>query len=247
MSQQPLPPQLPRRPGCLQPLSALFAETALSSSCNYYYHMASTSIPTLQQRLRELLRERSITHGDFTLASGRRSSFYIDARRTTMSGEGLVVIGALGLARLVARGWAPDLVGGLTLGADPVAYAIAAAARAQGRPLDAFSVRKQAKAHGTGKRIEGCFRPGAAVVVVEDVITTGHSAAEAIRAVEAGGGRVLGGLAAVDRGGGGRGAPGRTGDGGGGPVPPPDPGLRFPRPATGPRPASRGAARFAAS
>ena len=166
--------------------------------------MPSPSIPTLQQRLREILRERSITHGDFTLASGRRSNFYIDARRTTMSGEGLVVIGTLGLARLAARGWAPDLVGGLTLGADPVAYAIAAAARAQGRPLDAFSVRKQAKTHGTGKRIEGCFTPGAAVVVVEDVITTGHSAAEAIAAVTAEGGRVLGVLAVVDREEGGR-------------------------------------------
>src|SRR5207249_629560 len=118
--------------------------------------------------------------------------------------EGLVVIGALGLARLTARGWAPDLVGGLTLGADPVAYAVAAAARAQGMPLDAFSVRKQAKAHGTGKRIEGCFSPGAAVVVVEDVITTGHSAAEAIAAVTAEGGRVLGVLAVVDREEGGR-------------------------------------------
>src|SRR2546430_5176972 len=204
MSQQPLPPQLPRRPGCLQPLSALFAETALSSSCNYYYHMASNSIPTLQQRLRELLRERSITHGDFTLASGRRSSFYIDARRTTMSGEGLLLIGTLGLARLAARGWAPELVGGLTLGADPVAYAVAAAARAQGQPLDAFSVRKQTKTHGTGKRIEGCFTPGAAVVIVEDVITTGHSAAEAIAAVTTEGGRVLGVLAVVDREEGGR-------------------------------------------
>ena len=81
--------------------------------------MAST--PDLERRLRELLRERSIARGDFVLASGKRSSFYIDARRTTMSGEGLVVIGALGLARLTARGWAPDLVGGLTLGADPVA------------------------------------------------------------------------------------------------------------------------------
>src|SRR6266513_4909222 len=192
MSQRPLPPQVPRRPDCLQPLSASYAETALSSSCNYYYHMASTSIPTLQQRLRELLRERSITHGDFTLASGRRSSFYIDARRTTMSGEGLVVIGALGLARLAARGWAPDLVGGLTLGADPVAYAVAAAARAQGRPIDAFTVRKQAKTHGTGRRIEGCFTPGATVVVVEDVITSGDSAREAIAAITAEGGRVLG-------------------------------------------------------
>jgi orotate phosphoribosyltransferase len=166
--------------------------------------MPPPSLPALQQRLRDLLREHSVTHGDFTLASGRRSSFYIDARRTTMSGEGLVVIGALGLARLVARGWAPDLVGGLTLGADPVAYAVAAAARAQGRALDAFTVRKQAKTHGAGKRIEGCFRPGASVVVVEDVITTGQSAAEAIAAVTAEGGRVLGVLAVVDREEGGR-------------------------------------------
>jgi orotate phosphoribosyltransferase len=166
--------------------------------------MSSTSVPGLQQRLRELLRERSITRGDFILASGRRSSFYIDARRTTMSGEGLVVIGALGLARLAVRGWTPDLVGGLTLGADPVAYAIAAAARAQERTLDAFTVRKQAKTHGTGRRIEGCFRPGAAVVVVEDVITSGQSAREAIDAITAEGGRVLGVLAVVDREEGGR-------------------------------------------
>lgn len=164
--------------------------------------MSSTA--TLGQRLRELLRERSVIRGDFTLASGKRSSFYIDARRTTMSGEGLAVIGALGLERITAQGWVPELVGGLTLGADPIAYAIAAAARAQGRPLDAFTVRKQAKAHGTGKLIEGCFWPGAAVVVVEDVITTGQSASDAIAAVNAEGGRVLGVLAVVDREEGGR-------------------------------------------
>ena len=169
--------------------------------------MSSTAL--LEERLRALLRERSVIRGDFTLASGKRSSFYIDARRTTMSGEGLAVIGALGLARITAQGWVPDLVGGLTLGADPVAYAIATAARAAagaggGRPLDAFSVRKQAKTHGTGKRIEGCFRPGAAVVVVEDVITTGQSALDAIAAVTAEGGRVLGVLAVVDREEGGR-------------------------------------------
>jgi orotate phosphoribosyltransferase len=166
---------------------------------------------SLQQRLRDLLRERSVTRGDFVLASGRRSTFYIDARRTTMSGEGLAVIGALGLERLGARGWAPQLVGGLTLGADPVAYAIVAAARQQGRVLDAFTVRKQAKSHGTGKRIEGCFAPGATVVVVEDVITTGESTREAIAAVEADGGRVLGVLAIVDRQEGGREALERAG------------------------------------
>src|SRR5216117_1534869 len=164
----------------------------------------SSELEPLRQRLRDLLLARSVSRGDFTLASGRRSSFYVDARPTTMSGEGLVVIGALGLARLAARGWAPDLVGGLPLGADPVAYAVAAAARAQGRVIDAFTVRKQAKAHGTGRRIEGCFTPGAAVVVVEDVITTGHSAREAIAAITAEGGRVIGVLAVVDREEGGR-------------------------------------------
>ncbi len=121
-----------------------------------------------------------------------------------MSGEGFAVIGALGLERLGARDWEPRSIGGLTLGADPVAYAIAAAAHAQGRTLDAFSVRKQAKTHGTEKRIEGCFAAGATVVVVEDVITTGRSAQEAIAAIEAEQGRVLGILAVVDREEGGR-------------------------------------------
>jgi len=156
------------------------------------------------RRLRELLLERSVSRGDFVLASGQRSSFYIDARRTTMSAEGLAVIGALGLARLRARDWRPQTIGGLTLGADPIAYAVALAARAQGVPLDAFTVRKQVKTHGTGRRIEGCFAPQTSVVVVEDVITTGGSARQAIAAVEAEGGRVLGVLALVDREEGGR-------------------------------------------
>ena len=155
-------------------------------------------------RLRRLLLERSVRHGDFTLASGRRSTFYVAARLTTMSGEGLALIGPLGLDRLAARGWQARAVGGLTLGADPVAYAIALAAHARGQPLDAFTVRKQAKTHGTGKRIEGGFTAGWPVVVTEDVITTGASAREAIAAVEAEGGVVLGVLAVVDRQDGGR-------------------------------------------
>jgi orotate phosphoribosyltransferase len=162
--------------------------------------------PPSQERLRELLRTRSITRGDFILASGRRSSYYIDARRTTMSGEGLLLVGELGLARLAARGWTPQAIGGLTLGADPVAYAIAAAARSRGSTLDAFTVRTQAKSHGTGRRIEGCFDPGISVVVVEDVITTGHSALEAIAVLTAAEARVLGVLAVVDREEGGRAA-----------------------------------------
>jgi orotate phosphoribosyltransferase len=164
-----------------------------------------------QDRLRTLLLARSVRRGDFVLASGRRSTFYIDARATTMSGEGLVLIGALGLDRLGARGWHPRLVGGLTLGADPVAYAIAVAAQQRGTPLDAFTVRKQAKDHGTGNRIEGAAVRDTTVVVVEDVVTTGQSALDAIRAVEAEGGRVLGVLAVVDREEGGRAALERAG------------------------------------
>lgn len=160
----------------------------------------------LRARLRALLLDRSVARGDFVLASGRRSSYYIDARRTTMAGEGLTLIGALGLDCLRHRRWTPAAVGGLTLGADPVAYAIAIAAQAQHLPIDAFTVRKAPKSHGTGRRIEGCFAPGAAVVVVEDVITTGGSALEAIAAVAAEGGRVLGVLAVVDREDGGRAA-----------------------------------------
>ncbi len=155
-------------------------------------------------RLTELLRHRSLTRGDFVLASGRRSTFYIDARRTTMSGEGQALVGAAGLAALNAHGWHPRAVGGLTLGADPVAYAIAHAARLAGTPLDAFTVRKQAKDHGTGRRIEGCLEAGDPVVVCEDVLTTGRSALEAVAAVRAAGAEVLGVLAVIDREEGGR-------------------------------------------
>ncbi|HYK10987.1 MAG TPA: orotate phosphoribosyltransferase [Gemmatimonadales bacterium] len=157
-------------------------------------------------RLRELLLARSVTRGDFTLSSGRKSTFYIDARRTTMSADGLTLIGSLGLERLAARGWDPGAVGGLTLGADPVAYAIATASkrRSPAPAVDAFTIRKQAKTHGTGRRIEGCFEAGLSVVVVEDVITTGGSAQEAISALSAEGAKILGVFAVVDREEGGR-------------------------------------------
>jgi len=150
-------------------------------------------------RLRRLLRERSLRRGEFVLASGVRSTYYIDARLTTMSGVGQLLIGRVGLDALEEARWQPEALGGLTLGADPVAYAIAHAAAAAGRPLDAFTVRKEAKDHGTGRLIEGPFPAGGAVVVVEDVVTTGGSALRAIEAVQAAGGRVLGVLAVVER------------------------------------------------
>ena len=156
--------------------------------------------------LLRLLHDRSIRHGDFTLASGARSTYYIDARPTTMSAEGLHLIGRLGVAAIRAQGWAPASVGGLTMGADPVAYAVALASRGAPPIIDAFSVRKEAKGHGTRRRVEGNFREGNGVVVVEDVITSGGSAIQAIAAVEEAGGKVLGVLAVVDREQGGRAA-----------------------------------------
>jgi orotate phosphoribosyltransferase len=156
------------------------------------------------ESLRRLLIERSVRRGDFVLASGQRSSYYIDCRLATMSAAGMVLIGRLGLAAIQRAGWRPTGVGGLTMGADPVAYAIAAASFGTASTVDAFSVRKESKDHGTGRMIEGNFESGMAVVVVEDVITSGGSARKAAAAVEAAGGKVLGILAVVDREEGGR-------------------------------------------
>ncbi len=154
---------------------------------------------TDQERLRALLLERSLSRGDFVLSSGQRSSYYIDARKTTMSAAGLGVIGRLGLAAIREAGWKPGAVGGLTMGADPVAYAIARASLDDAPEVDAFSVRKALKGHGTKKLIEGRFEAGIPVVVVEDVITSGESALQAISAVREAGGVVLGVVAVVDR------------------------------------------------
>jgi orotate phosphoribosyltransferase len=155
-------------------------------------------------RLLTLLAERSARRGHFTLASGRQSTLYIDARLTTMSPDGLALIGPLGLQALRSSGWPIDAIGGLTLGADPVSYAIAYASAVAGTPLRAFTVRKEAKAHGTGRLIEGPFRSGDRVAVIEDVITTGGSALRAAEAVRTAGGTVVGVLALVDREEGGR-------------------------------------------
>ena len=151
-----------------------------------------------------LLVERSAKLGQFTLASGKQSKYYVDARLTTMSPEGLSIIGPLGFSTLQQSGWKIDSVGGLTLGADPISYAISYASADSDRPVRAFTVRKEAKTHGTGKTIEGPFKAGDRVAVIEDVITTGGSALRAIEAVRAANGIVVGVLALVDREEGGR-------------------------------------------
>lgn len=153
----------------------------------------------LQDRLVQILAERSARRGNFTLASGRQSTLYIDARLTTMSPDGLALIGPLALEVLSRSGWQVDAVGGLTLGADPISYAIAYASASTPTPLRSFTVRKEAKQHGTGKLIEGPFRHADHVAIVEDVITTGGSAVRAVEAVRAAGGIVSGIISLVDR------------------------------------------------
>ena len=121
-----------------------------------------------------------------------------------MSPEGLTIIGPLALSVLQQTNWSVDAIGGLTLGADPISYAISYASARTDHPLRAFTVRKEAKSHGTEKLLEGPFQKGDRVAVIEDVITTGGSALRAIDAVRTAGGAVAGVLALVDREEGGR-------------------------------------------
>ncbi|HJQ19759.1 MAG TPA: orotate phosphoribosyltransferase [Gemmatimonadaceae bacterium] len=159
---------------------------------------------TDHDQLVRLLAERSARRGNFTLASGRQSTLYIDARLTTMSPEGQLLVGRVGLQAIRQAGWDAVAVGGLTLGADPIAYAICHASAASPPPLRAFTVRKEPKAHGTGKRVEGPVAVGERVVVVEDVITTGGSATKAVEALREFGAHPVAILALVDRQEGGR-------------------------------------------
>ncbi len=154
--------------------------------------------------LAELLAERSAKRGQFVLASGRTSEFYVDARLTTMSPEGLALIGPYALAQIRRTFGSVDAVGGLTLGADPIAYSIAYASTFALPLVRAFTVRKEAKVHGTGRQIEGPIREGDRVVVIEDVITTGGSALRAIDVLRAQNFDIRGVLALVDREEGGR-------------------------------------------
>ena len=159
---------------------------------------------TDHERLVRLLAARSAKRGKFTLASGKESSLYIDARLTTMTPDGQQLVGRLGLAALDGEGWKPRAVGGLTMGADPIAYAICHASAGSATPLNSFTVRKEAKGHGTGRLVEGPVESGDSVVIIEDVVTTGQSAARAADAIVRLGAVPLGVLALVDREEGGR-------------------------------------------
>lgn len=148
-------------------------------------------------RLLELVRRDALRFGDFTLASGVKSHFYIDCRNVTLSAEGAALIGAGVLEALAEEDI--DAVGGMTIGADPIVAAALVRAGLVDRPLRGFLVRKEAKEHGTGKQIEGPVRVGDRVAIVEDVSTTGGSCQRAIDAARAAGCDVVHVVAVLDR------------------------------------------------
>lgn len=152
---------------------------------------------TARDQLIEQISTLAVVRGKVTLASGREASYYIDLRRVTLDGVAAPLVGEV-MAELVA-GLDFDAVGGLTLGADPVAVAMLHQAAHSGGRLDAFVVRKEAKAHGLQRRIEGTEVAGRRVLVVEDTSTTGGSAMTAVQAVREAGGEVVAVAVIVDR------------------------------------------------
>jgi orotate phosphoribosyltransferase len=151
-------------------------------------------------RLAELLCEHSIRRGHFVLKSGRVSDYYLDCRRTTLHAEGARLVGEEMLAAVERLGWTrAAAVGGMSLGADPIATATSIASLRNAEPMHAFLVRKAVKEHGTQQRIERCPDAGTPVVVVEDTVTTGGSALEAVEACRLAELDVVGVLGLVDR------------------------------------------------
>ena len=157
-------------------------------------------LKTDRERLKELLRQNSLMFGEFTLASGKKSNYYFDSKKTTLLAEGAYLAAAEVLELLRNRGIEAEAIGGMTLGADPIVCPVAALSHLDGgRPLRAFLVRKEAKDHGTGRRIEGNLEPGCRVVVLDDVVTTGGSTLRAIDAMEEAGHEVVAVVCLVDR------------------------------------------------
>jgi len=152
--------------------------------------------------LLELVKDKAVVHGRVVLSSGQEADYYVDLRRITLDGEAAPLVGEVMLD--VTADLDYDAVGGLTLGADPVAAAMLHAAAARGRHLDAFVVRKEGKAHGLQRRIEGPDVAGRRVLAVEDTSTTGGSVLTAVEALRAAGAEVVGVAVIVERGAAGR-------------------------------------------
>lgn len=152
-----------------------------------------------RERLRVLITDLAVVHGSVTLSSGKQADYYVDLRRITLHHEAAPLVGAVMLDLLAEAGLAPAAVGGLTMGADPVAVAMLHAAAARGGELDAFVVRKEGKAHGLQRRIEGPDVAGRPVVAVEDTSTTGGSVMTAVEALREAGAEVIGVAVILDR------------------------------------------------
>ncbi len=152
------------------------------------------------QRLKQLLQQHSVHYGAFTLASGKKSNVYVDCRLTTLRAEAMPLIGRAMLEKIAQRGWQADLVGGLTMGADPVVSAVVRESLDSGQTLNGFLIRKEAKGHGRGQYLEGVREPGELkAVIVEDVCSTGGSAIQAIERAKEFGLEVVGAICLVDR------------------------------------------------
>jgi orotate phosphoribosyltransferase len=152
------------------------------------------------RQLRGIIRQRSLRIGEFILSSGKKSSYYLDCRMTTLDPKGALLIGRLILDRIRRQKIAADAIGGLTIGADPIATAVAVVSAIEGQPLSAFIVRKETKGHGTQRSIEGYDgKRGSRVIVVDDVCTTGESILKAAEQAEEAGYEVVAAFCVVDR------------------------------------------------
>jgi len=150
---------------------------------------------TTREQLLRLLAAKSFRLGDFKLSSGGTSDYYVDCRTTTLDAKGSKLTAQVFLDEIRARGWKPQAIGGLTMGADPIVSAVSVVSG----EINGFLVRKAEKEHGTGQRIEGFREKGARVVIVDDVCTTGASTVQAIQAAREFGFNVVGVMCLVER------------------------------------------------
>jgi orotate phosphoribosyltransferase len=148
-----------------------------------------------RQELLKMLAQKSFRLGDFKLSSGSSSDYYVDCRTTTLDARGAQLTGQVFLEEIREQGWEADAIGGLTMGADPIVVAVAVTSGT----MHGFLVRKTEKQHGTGRRIEGFSEPGARVVIVDDVCTTGSSTVQAIEAAREFGFEIIGVMCLVER------------------------------------------------
>jgi orotate phosphoribosyltransferase len=151
-----------------------------------------------KQALIALVRQKALKFGQFTLASGKKATYYLDGKQVTLDPQGALLV-AEGILDLLAAGPLPSAVGGMSIGADPITAAVVTMSAVRGTPLLGFMVRKESKGHGTNQYIEGPVTPGQTAVIVEDVVTTGGSSLKAIERAEAFGLKIVGVMAIIDR------------------------------------------------